>query len=434
MSIEDKEKQLNSRLYDDKKSLLNIDSKKEENIPKNWDYIQAPVHIEKKYNWGKTVLIASILALVSVFLYTAYILYSNSNQLDEKKIILNIDAPDSVEPGKEFVIKVSTANDNKMNATNVSLELGYEKSLSGIGISNIVKLNYNYDTLSNGTVRNEVLNNVKIYGRSGSVVKVHAKLLYKIEGNNGQFYKVVDKEIKILPRQLSIKIEGPKDLDGGDIFTYKVIVKNDSDNDIQKSKISFSFPAEYKTISATSPLNQKDEWEIDKINKGEEIINTIKAVQSGINGEQKAIRVKMEEVVDDFPAIVSDATYEYNLVYLPLNIYTKLKVNQSSSNIIYSGQQGLLSISWKNTLPESIANMHFEINSNGTTTVIDKTSFPALSDIAAGDKSYIEIPLVGNGDAEDNMHIKITAYGDRLQANISNNKIGSTEMIIKVKK
>ena len=78
--------------------------------------------------------------------------------------------------------------------------------------------------------------------------------------------------------------------------------------------------------------------------------------------------------------------------------------------------------------------MHFEINSNGTTTVVDKTSFPALSDIPAGDKSYIEIPVVGNGDAEDNMHIKITAYGDRLQANVSNNKIGSTEMIIKVKK
>ncbi len=434
MLIEDKEKQLNSRSPDKSKSLLSLSNQKELDLPKNWNYIQTPMYIEKKYNWGKSLLLISIFVLLIVVSYFGYTIYSSSNQLDDKKIILNIDAPDSVEPGKDFNIKISTANNNKVNVINASLQLEYEKSLSGIGIANIIKSNYNYNTLSNGTVRNEVLTGVKIYGRSGSIVKVHAKLLYKIEGNNGQFYKVVDKEIKILPRQLSIKIEGPKDLDGGEIFTYKVIIKNDSDNDIQQSKISFAFPAEYKTISASSPLNQKDEWELDKINKGEEITNTIKAVQSGINGEQKAIRIKMEEIVDGLPAIISDATYEYSLVYLPLNIYAKLKVDHSTSNIIYDGQEGLLNITWNNSLPESISNMHFEINTNGMTTLVDKSVFPALLDIPAGDKSYIEIPLIGKADMDGNMHIKITAYGDRLQASVSNNKIGSTEMIIKVKK
>ena len=367
-------------------------------------------------------------------MFALYTVYYKSNQLDENKIILNIDSPESVEPGREFDVKLSVANNNKVVIDRAYLEFEFEKSTNSGGVANVDKREYTYQNLGLSMTKVENISNIKVYGRNGDNVTLHAKLIYQIAGNNAQFVKSLNKDIKILPRQITLSVNGPKDIDGGVAFTYKVIVKNDSDRDMGKSRVVFAFPAEYNTISASSPLNDRNEWEIDSIKKGDTLENSIIATQGGINGEQKAIRVKLEELVnDDLGAIINDNDYQYSLIYLPLSVSADLKVNHSITHNIYVGQQGTLGIYWENTLNESISNLSFNVILDGTSTLIDKSTFPALSDIPAGDKSMIEIPIIGKAEADGYMHLSITANGDRLQSTVTNTKIGSTDFLIKVR-
>lgn len=407
----------------------------ENSIPKDWGYLRSSITEEQKpkINWGLYILIVAGSILLLSIIYTAYSFYYKANQLDENKIILSINAPDTVEPGKEFYIKLSTTNNNRINIIDAHLDLEYKKSLSGDGISNVVKTSYVYGELTRALVKIENIDNIKLYGRSDDVIKFKASLHYKIVGNNGVFVKEYEKEVKLLPRQISINIQGPKDIDAGEAFTYKVTVKNDSDRDIDMAKVSFAFPAEYGPISSSVELSSNNEWDISSLKKNQELSNTIVATQGGINGEEKVVRVKLEEIVDDIPAIINDANYVYNIIYLPVTLVSKLKVNRNNTSYIYQGQAGTLALSWENSLNESISNMYFRVDYNGTSTQIDKNIYPSLSEIVARDKSAIEIPLIAQADKDGNMHITITAYGDRLQSNVTNTKLGSTDILIKVR-
>lgn len=405
------------------------------NMPKDWGYLHNDITVEQKskINWGLYILMMAGTLLLLSLAYTGYSFYYKANQLDETKIILNINAPDTVEPGKEFYIKLSTTNNNRIKVTDAHLDLEYKKSLSGDGISNVVKTSYTYGELPRSLVKMENIENIKLYGRSDDIIKFKASLHYKIEGNNAIFIKEYEKDIKLLPRQISVSIEGPKDIDAGEAFTYKVIVKNDSDRDIDMAKVSFAFPAEYNPISSSVELSSNNEWDISSFKKGQELSNTIVATQGGINGEEKVVRVKLEEMVDNVPAIINDANYVYNIIYLPLTLVSKLKINHNNTSYIYQGQTGTLALSWENSLNEAISNMYFRIDYNGTTTQIDKQNYPNLSEIVARDKSMIEIPLIAQGDKDGNMHITVTAYGDRLQSTVTNTKLGSTDILIKVR-
>ena len=435
MSLNDKENHLNSNSFKDEETLLHVNTRTVNEVPKNWDYLRTneSEKVVKKNNWGKIALICGIIIFSFSIIYAAYAIYYKANQLDESKIAFSVDAPDSIEPGKDFDIKIITSNGNKIPISNIIINFQYDKSLSGSGVINAYKKSYNYSNLEYGNTKIENIENIKLYGRNDDMVKLKAHLSYQIQGNNGTFVKDVYKEIKLLPRQISIKIEGPKDIDAGEAFNYKVIVRNDSDRDIGKARMTFAFPAEYITLTASSTLNEKNEWEIFNFNKGGEYSNTIVATQGGINGERKAVRVKLEEVVDDIPAIINDATYDYNIIYLPLMLTAKLKVNHSNTNYIYNGQKGTLNLLWENNLNESIANLYFVLSYNGTSTIINKDNFPDLVEISAGNKSSIELPLIGQPDIDGNMRISIVAYGDRLQSSITNNKLGSTDISIKVR-
>lgn len=435
MSLDDKENHLNSNSFSEKESLLRPSIDANITVPKNWDYLKGkePERVAQKSDWGRLALICGGIIFVLSLAYSGYIVYYKANQLDESKIAFSIDAPDSVEPGKDFDIKIITGNSNKIPINNMIIDFQYDKSLSGNGVINAYKKSYNYQNLEYGNTKIENIENIKLYGRNDDTVKLRAHLSYQIQGNNGIFVKDFSKEVKLLPRQISIKIEGPKDIDSGEAFTYKVTVKNDSDRDIGKARITFAFPAEYSTLAASSTLNEKNEWEIFNFNKGGEYYNTIIATQGGINGEQKAVRVKLEEVVDDVPAIINDAAYDYNIIYLPLMVTAKLKVNHSNTNYMYSGQGGLLTVSWENALNESISNLYFVLSYNGTSTTVSKDNFPDLADIVAGNKSSVELPLIGQADADGNMRISITAYGDRLQSSVANNKLGSADISIKIR-
>ena len=435
MSLNDKENHLNSNSFKDEETLLHVNTRTVNEVPKNWDYLRTneSEKVVKKNNWGKIALICGIIIFSFSIIYAAYAIYYKANQLDESKIAFSVDAPDSIEPGKDFDIKIITSNGNKIPISNIIINFQYDKSLSGSGVINAYKKSYNYSNLEYGNTKIENIENIKLYGRNDDMVKLKAHLSYQIQGNNGTFVKDVYKEIKLLPRQISIKIEGPKDIDAGEAFNYKVIVRNDSDRDIGKARMTFAFPAEYITLTASSTLNEKNEWEIFNFNKGGEYSNSIVATQGGINGERKAVRVKLEEVVDDIPAIINDATYDYNIIYLPLMLTAKLKVNHSNTNYIYNGQKGTLNLLWENNLNESIANLYFVLSYNGTSTIINKDNFPDLVEISAGNKSSIELPLIGQPDIDGNMRISIVAYGDRLQSSITNNKLGSTDISIKVR-
>ncbi len=435
MSLEDKENHLNSSSFKSEETLLNMDIKPIKKIPKNWNYLNdyQIEKVNKKSDWGKVVLICGIIVFCFSIMYAAYAIYYKANQLDESKIVFTIDAPDSVEPGKDFDIKIITSNNNKTAINNLSIDLQYDKSFSGNGVVNSYKKFYNYSNLEYGNTKIENIENIKLYGRNDDIIKLKAHLTYQIQGNNGVFVKDQIKEIKLLPRQISIIIEGPKDIDAGEAFNYKVTVKNDSDRDINKARVTFAFPAEYNTLAASSTLNEKNEWEVFNFNKGAEYVNNIIATQGGINGEEKAVRVKLEEIVDEVPAIINDTAYKYNIIYLPLMLTAKLKVNNSSTNYIYSGQKGVLNLSWENNLNQSINNLYFILSYNGTSTIVNKDNFPDLIDIGAGNKSSIELPLIGQADLDGSMRISIVAYGDRLQSNITNNKLGSTDISIKVR-
>ena len=435
MSLEEKENHLNSSSFRDRESLLRSSVDATALVPKNWDYLKGkePERQVKKSNWGQLALICAAIIFIFSIAYSGYMIYYKANQLDESKISFSVDAPDSVEPGKDFDIKIITGNSNKMPINNMIIDFQYDKSLSGSGVINAYKKSYNYQNLEYGNTKIENIENIKLYGRNDDIVKLKAHLSYQIQGNSGTFVKDISKEIKLLPRQISVKIEGSKDIDSGEAFNYKVTIRNDSDRDIAKARITFAFPAEYSTLAASSTLNEKNEWEIFNFNKGGEYTNTIVAVQGGINGEQKAVRVKLEEVVDDIPAIINDASYDYNIIYLPLMVTAKLKVNHNNTNYMYSGQKGLLTLSWESGLSESISNLYFVLSYNGTSTIVNKDNFPDLADIVAGNKSSIELPLIGQADVDGSMRISIVAYGDRLQSSVTNNKLGGTDVSFKIR-
>ena len=444
MSLEQVDNNLNSNKYDAKKSVIGQTRDVNRDMNHDWKYLKRDKGLSKeeykqntrpksKTNWGFIAFIISSLLLLLAIVFGAYTLYYKSNQLDESKINMMIDSPDSVDPGAPFDIKITTSNGNKISINNVHVNLEYNKSLSASGIKNIEKKEFYYDTVTYGGAKMENISNNLLYGKNGDIVSVKVKITYSVDGNSAQFYKSINKDIKLLPRQISIKIDGPQDIDTGEAFTYKVTVKNDSDQDIQKAQVSFSFPAEYNTLQASAPLNPKNEWIIGKIAKGTEFVDTIVATQMGISGEKKAIRIKLEDVIDNVPAVINNYNYEYSLIYQPLNVSAKLKVDHNDSSYIYKGQEGILNILWENTLNEAITDLHFVIIYNSTSTNLTKDYYPQLADIAAGSNGFISVPLRGDGDKNGDMRIGIVAYGNRLQSSITNDKIGNADILVKVR-
>lgn len=443
MSLEEVDNNLNSNKYNAKKSVISQRRDVSRDMNHDWKYLkrdremaekeESKQTVSHKTNWGFIIFVISSVLLFLAIAFGSYTLYYKSNQLDENKINVTIDSPDSVDPGSPFDIKLTTSNSNKMAINNVHINLEYDKSLSAGGVKNIEKKEFSYDIVTYGAAKMENINNNLVYGKNGDTVQIKVKITYYINGNSAQFYKSISKEVKLLPRQVSIKIEGPQDIDTGEAFTYKVIVKNDSEQNIQKAQVSFAFPAEYNTLQSSDMLNTKSEWIIGKIEKGSEFVNTIVATQMGISGEKKAIRIKLEDVIDNVPAVINNYDYEYSLIYQPLNVSAKLNVDHNNSSYIYKGQSGMLNIFWENTLNEAITDLHFVIIYNSTSTNINKEYYPQLADIAAGSNGSISIPIIGDGDKSGNMRIGIVAYGDRLQASITNNKIGNADILVKVR-
>ena len=438
MSLEEIDNNLNSNKYNPNDSVIHDKAGTFRDINHDWKYIQNKTNSnnyndKNKTHWSLIILGVSVISLFIAIFYGAYTLYYKSNQLDENKISVSLDSPDSIEPGKSFNIKVITSNYNKIAINNVKIDIEYDKSTDSNGVKNVNKKEIIYDTMTYGVAKIENLDNNTVYGRGGDTIQLKLKLSYQISGNGAQFYKNINKEIKLLPYQISVKIDGPKDIDTGEAFTYKIIVKNDGEQDIDNGHVTLSFPAEYNTLQASTPLDSKSQWLIGKIVKGNEYINTVVATQMGVSGENKVIRAKLEETVDNASAVVNNYDYEYNIIYQPLILSTKLKVDHSDSNYIYKGQAGTLNISWENTIHEAITNLHFVLVYNSTSTNINKDNYPNLADIGGGTTGSISVPIIGDGDKNGIMRVGIIAYGDRLQSSMSNDKVGNSDIAIKVK-
>ncbi|MEK9166075.1 MAG: hypothetical protein AAB525_04445 [Patescibacteria group bacterium] len=259
--------------------------------------------LKKRGNWRSILILFIVFALISALglasIYwiiqgSAIPLQSDPTVINEP-LLMKAEAPNQVDSGDTVTLVITYQNIGKARLIDLYLTVLYPDNFIFLDSSPEHPQNsdQNYWKLPALEPNNSRKLEIKgqILGYSEEIKKIEAKMFYKPTNFHSTFQEEAEAEFDINKSVLDISLEAPDNLLPEQKAECRILVKNTSENILDKVKIKLTLPPDLN-ISETSAVVTDGVWLIDKLQAGEERELKITGNLQARAGELKEFRAE----------------------------------------------------------------------------------------------------------------------------------------------
>ncbi len=258
---------------------------------------------------NKKLVLLILFLIIAVVLSVAYFVYlKGQRSFDDKKVKIEIKAPNEVASGNEITFVIEYRNDTGVKLKNPKITFftpekfiftsSDKKPLEG-GDDGLV-LSWNIDDLSAGES-----GKIKLFGRitgnKNSEHEFNSKISYIPNNFNYEFQSAGNLskiKIEIISVSFDLSLKCPEEIITGNEIDCLIAFENISDNNFRKINIKANFPEGFIFASANPEIDEKIEnslnWNMEETKTKAKGEIAIKGNLVGEKNEEKEIEIEVE--------------------------------------------------------------------------------------------------------------------------------------------
>jgi hypothetical protein len=469
--LEELKKHLNSRSYSPNEEREDLQTTNREfyDVKGDWEEKESPpINYEslrsmarKKRNSLKTFLIISILFFFVALTVTAYIIFGGSNIISSENVEISVSGPVSISGGETLSLDIIVSNNNSADLELTNLIVEYpEGTRSPENISTeLPRERFSLGNIVSGSKTSQEINAV-LFGEEGDRVKIKLTIEYRVAGSNAIFFKEREYEVEISSSPVSFNIESLIDVNSGQEISLDVSLQSNSNNLIEDLMFIVEYPFGF-TFKESSPSPSFDQniWKIGDLSPGEERKIKITGIIEGQDGEERVFRLfsgiqsQSNERQLETAFVSSTRSVFIKKPFLAINVALD---GDTSTNFSTSMNDNIdVSISWRNNLPTSIANVEIVAvlsgdfdessvfvqngfyNSINNTVTWNQERNPVFESVSPGQSGTVSfrvssVDFLGSSLTNPEASIVISVRGRRLsEVNVTEEVLSSVERNIR---
>lgn len=315
-------------------------------------------------------LLGSVTFFVIATGLASFIFFGGVNTTSPRNIDLEIVAPSLVDGGKEIEFQIIVRNRNTSALLLADLVIDYP---DGSRHPQNPATDLSHDRLSIGTIESgeelKRTTSVLLFGEEGQQQTVKVSLEYSVQGSNAVFVRAEEIVVTVGSSPVSLSVSGPRDVIGGQDFTFEVTVRSNSTTPIADLVVKGEYPFGFSVISTSPAQDTSQMWRLGLLEPGASRTIRVTGIIEGEDGDQRIFR---------FIAGANDDPTDPNVKLPYITIPHTLTIQRPSiaSGIIVEGQSGKTvtvaggsrvngTISWQNNLDEPVSDIEILLAFNG---------------------------------------------------------------------
>jgi len=316
----------------------------------------------------KLILLVLFLILATVFSVAYFVYLKGQQSFDDKKVKIEIDAPNEISSGEEIAFTIEYKNDTGVKLKNPKVILFVPEKFVFIysdkkPIEEKSVLSWNIDDLSAGESGKIKLSG-RVTGDKNSEYEFNSKISYVPSNFNYEFQSADNLskiKIEIIAVSFDLFVECTEDIiTGGEVnclITYKNISAYDFNKiDIKKIDIKTYFPEGFSIISTEPEIVEETNnltWSVENVNPEASGEFNVKGTLIGNKNEEKEIEAVIEIFGSDGDLLerIGEKTV-VKIQEVPITL--KQTVNALESFSVNKGEEVEYKIKFKNISDQEI--------------------------------------------------------------------------------
>ncbi|MBI2004581.1 hypothetical protein HYS79_00250 [Patescibacteria group bacterium] len=371
-------------------------SKKESSVPTAWSDVHArgesedisietPIPMAKKTrSVARTFLISSMLFFVGASAVAAFMFFGGGNLISPQNIDIEIVAPSLVDGGKEASFQILVQNRNQTALQLVDLVVDYPgDTRSPVDPTEPLA----HERISIGTIASgeQIKRTVSglFYGNEGAQEKVLVTLEYSVAGSNAVFQKKIEQSFVIGSSPVSLTVRVPAEAVAGEQFPIDIEVRANAPTSIATVAVEARYPFGFSPVS-TSPkaaAGGSTLWMLGTMAPGSTKTIHIVGTIDGQDGDERIFRFLVGSNTDatdphvTVPFLEVPQTLTVRLPFISGTISVAGQSGKAIAVVPGAGIKGV--VTWKNNLPDSVANLELALSFAGP--ALDGNSISAVN-------------------------------------------------------
>jgi len=335
----------------------------------------------------KRLLLAGVAFFVFAVGLASLFLFFGNNTISGENISIEINGPFAVGGGEKATMQVSIANNNAVPIEAATLILEYPEgtqSASEPGKDVFVE-RQPLNVIEPGQVVNVPVE-VIVFGEENEEKTIAASIEYRVRGSNATFFKEAeDLRFKISSSPVVVNIDSVERISSGQETDIELTVRSNAPTELTDILVKAEYPFGFEfSDAAPSTASGEDTWIIESLEPEEETTITITGTVVGKQDEERvfnfSVGVPSERDRFTLASVYNTGSTEIAIEQPFLGIAARINQSTEETVVIGSGERSNVSITFENTLEDTIYDGSVEVALSGN----------ALDDLSvdAGDGFY----------------------------------------------
>jgi hypothetical protein len=327
----------------------------------------------------KKFFVFAALFFVATVIIAGVVFFGGVNFVSSKNVDINVVGPTLTSAGQPLELGVTIENQNNTDLESVNFSVQYPQG-SRNATDTSQTLTYVKENLGVVEAGKEVVRNIRfvLIGAAGETRQVKFSVEYKVKGSNATFYKDKVYDLSIGNAPVSIKIESPKDVTAGEIFSTKLTLQLNSNEVLKNVMLRADYPYGYTMSESTpDPVSSDNVWSLGDMAAGSTKTINIKGKLIGEDQDERTFRFYLGVsdnggVNPNFKTIIVSDQQTVGIDRPNVGLNISLNGESASSYVAPAGRSISTSIRYQNNLSEKLLNPKLEVRLSGV--ALDKSS------------------------------------------------------------
>lgn len=325
--------------------------------------------------------VAAFLFFLVSLVVIGYFFYFGGNTVSVDKVVIDIQGPTTVSGGDTVPLSLTITNKNPVAIDNATIEIDFPtgtRSADNV-LAAYPRYTENLGTLVSGAVVTRSIKAV-VFGGAGQELTLPVSFSYDTVGSNAVFVKKSSYVLAISSTPLSVAIDTLSETVSGKPLTFTLTVRSNATIPLSNVVLVGALPFGFSVTSSSLPLNNSS-FLLGTIAPGASKQVTLVGTLIGQDKEQRVFHfiVGTANTSTDQTPAVAYMTQDASVTIMAPFINTSLAVNGDTraNAVINAGSHQSVTISYANTLPNSVTNATVEIAVSGS--AVDYNSIQTTS-------------------------------------------------------
>jgi len=327
---------------------------------------------KKSLSYRTIIILASMIAFVTVVVATSIYLFLGGNQFSSAQITVNVSGPLTISGGEVLALEAVVENNNNAPLESAVLIVQYPAGTrsTDAGQRNLFEERIPLNAIAAGdsvTVPVEAV----VFGEENQEGSVQVTLEYRMTGSNGTFSKKIDPFVyKISSSPLIINVSAIEKVSAGQSVEVELQLRSNATTPLRDILVSAVYPNNFDFTSAEpSPSHRTSEWVVSEIAPSETKTITITGIVVGQQDEEFQLQFRAGASQQDnqfaLGPVLANATANFEIEQPFIDVGVVFNGLEQEVVTLRTGQiiNGLVQI--RNTLSDTLYDVVVEASISG---------------------------------------------------------------------